>query len=405
MERVHFTVNGIKHSVGCEVSSDVTLLDYVRDKIGLKGTKYMCREAGCGACVLSVRRGDTPSYGVNSCMMSVTSCHGLDITTIEDLGNRKKGYHALQTTLAEDSGSQCGYCSPGWVMSMYSLLQSNPDITMLEVERSLGSNVCRCTGYRPILDAFKKFAKDAPRQITLPDIEDLHICKKTGEECDKSNCEESEWCFVDKEDIIEIKLKDGRLWVRVLSVKDIFKILTREGDSSYMLINGNTGKGVYPIDEYPRLLIDISGVQELKGYVLDQNLIVKAGTTLTEFLQILKTVAKNEYFEYLLKIYEHVQKVAHIPVRNLGSIAGNLMLKNKNAWFVSDIFVLLETVGAQVTIQISSLVTRTLTMQQFLKTSMKGRVLLNVMLPPLSKEHKLVTFKVSALLVSSPIRN
>ncbi|XP_026741831.1 xanthine dehydrogenase 1-like [Trichoplusia ni] len=119
MNRVQFKVNGVPYSVGCEVSSDVTLLDYVRDEIGLKGTKYMCREAGCGACVLSVRRGDTPSYSVNSCMMPVVSCHGLEITTIEELGDRKKGYHALQTTLAEDHGSQCGYCSPGLVMSMY----------------------------------------------------------------------------------------------------------------------------------------------------------------------------------------------------------------------------------------------------------------------------------------------
>ncbi|XP_026741806.1 xanthine dehydrogenase 2-like [Trichoplusia ni] len=194
-------------------------------------------------------------------MMPVTSCHGLEITTIEGLGNRKKGYHPLQKTLAEDHGSQCGYCSPGLVMSMFSLVKTNPNITMLEIEKSLGSNVCRCTGFRPILEAFRKFAKDAPKQITLPDIEDLHICKKTGkecdksnceesewcfvdkEECDKSNCEESEWCFVDKEDIIEIKLKDGRLWGRVQEVRDIFKILDREGDSSYMLIHGNTGKG------------------------------------------------------------------------------------------------------------------------------------------------------------------
>ncbi|XP_026741879.1 xanthine dehydrogenase-like [Trichoplusia ni] len=295
-------------------------------------------------------------------MMPVTSCHGLEITTIEGLGNRKKGYHPLQKTLAEDHGSQCGYCSPGLVMSMFSLVKTNPNITMLEIEKSLGSNVCRCTGFRPILEAFRKFAKDAPKQITLPDIEDLHICKKTGEECDKSNCEErewcfvdkeecdksnceeSEWCFVDKEDIIEIKLKDGRLWVRVQEVRDIFKIFDREGDSSYMLIHGNTGKGVFPIDEYPRLLIDISGVQELKGYVLDQNLIIKAGTTLTEFLEILKTVAKSEYFGYLDKIHAHILKVAHIPVRNVASIAGNLMLKNQNNSFSSDVFLLLETV-------------------------------------------------------------
>lgn len=88
-----------------------------------------------------------------------------------------------------------------------SLLQTNLNITMLELEKSLASNVCRCTGHRQILEAFKKFAIDAPRQIKLQDIEDLHICKKTGGACDKStrNCEDSEWCFGDQEIGKEIK--------------------------------------------------------------------------------------------------------------------------------------------------------------------------------------------------------
>ncbi|PZC72995.1 hypothetical protein B5X24_HaOG210193 [Helicoverpa armigera] len=353
MEPIKFKVNGLDQSVGSDVSSDLTLLEYLRNRLGLYGTKYMCREGGCGACTVAAH--DQPSgtpYAINSCMKPVTSCHGLEITTIEGLGNRLKGYHELQKTLADENGSQCGYCSPGWVMSMYGILKGNPDITMLEVEKSLGSNVCRCTGYRPILDAFKKFVKDAPRQVKLQDIEDLQICPKTGRNCHKSDCEDHDWCLVDQEDmkdqIIQIKLKDNRLWFRVQEVKDIFKILQKEGDDSYMLVNGNTAKGVYPIDEYPRVLIDISGVQELKGYTIDQNLIVNAGTTLTEFLEILKTVAKKEYFGYLNQLYEHILKVAHFPIRNVASIAGNLMIKNQHNWFASDIFLLLETVGGQV---------------------------------------------------------
>lgn len=118
---------------------------------------------------------------------------------------------------------------------------------MLEIEKSFGSNVCRCTGYRPILTAFKKFAKDAPKQVQSPDIEELHICKKSGQTCDKYNCEDSEWCFVNdadvQADIIEIKLMDDRLWIRVNTVQDIFNVLRREGDNSYMLVAGNTAKG------------------------------------------------------------------------------------------------------------------------------------------------------------------
>ncbi|KAJ8719954.1 hypothetical protein PYW07_011997 [Mythimna separata] len=377
------------------------LVDYVRLYLGLHGTKYMCREGGCGACIVSVRRGNGKPYAINSCMKPITACHGLEITTIEGLGNRKIGYHELQTTLAGGNGSQCGYCTPSWVMSMYSLLQTNPNMTMLEIEKSLASNVCRCTGYRPILESFKKFAIDAPRQIKLQDIEDLHICKKTGEACDKSNCEENEWCIVDEQqlekgNIIKIKLKDNRLWYRVQEVKDIFSILNKEGDDSYMLLNGNTARGVYPIDEYAKVIIDISGIKELKGYTIDQNLIVYAGTTLTEFLEILKTVSKEDYFGYLQKIYDHILNVAHIPIRNVASIAGNLVIKNQHNWFASDIFLLLETVGAQVTIQNRFSAKQTLTMQQFLRVNLRGYVIWNIMLPPLSDEHRLVTYKVSA---------
>ncbi|XP_022827043.1 xanthine dehydrogenase-like [Spodoptera litura] len=387
--------------VGCEVSSDVTLLDYLRLYAGLRGTKYMCREGGCGACIVSVHQPAGTPYAVNSCLMSITSCHGLEITTIEGLGNRLKGYHELQKKLADENGTQCGYCSPGWVMSMYSLLQGKPNISTLDIEKSLGSNICRCTGYRPILQAFKTFAADAPRQIHLQDIEDLKICNKTGETCNRSNCEDSEWCFVDlpahKDDIIKIKLKDEKIWYRVQQVKDVFSILEKEGDDSYMLVCGNTARGAYPILYYPtaesNVLIDISGVQELKGYTLDQNLIVNAGTTLTEFLQILKTVAKEEYFGYLQKIHDHVEKVAHVAVRNVATIAGNLMIQYQHHWFPSDIFLLLETIGAQVTIQTCN-EKNTLTMQEFLKLNMRGKVIRNVMLPPMCGDCHLFTFKI-----------
>ncbi|KAH9639155.1 hypothetical protein HF086_018223 [Spodoptera exigua] len=384
MNRIKFKVNGVEYSVGCDVTSDVMLLDYLRDHIGLRGTKYMCREGGCGGCVVSACSPSSKPYAINSCLKPITSCHGWEITTIEGLGNRKKGYHELQTTLAEKNGSQCGYCSPSWVMAMNSLLQANPNITMLEVEKSLSSQTCRCTGYRPILDAFKGFAADAPRQIKLLDIEDLKICTKTGETCNKGNsCEDNEWCFLDQEDsndVIEIQLKDDRIWFGVQKVKDIFKIFKREG--------------VYPIDEYPRVIVDISGVQELKGYTLDQNLIVNAGTTLTEFLQILKTVAKEEYFGYLQKIYKHIEKVA--------TIAGNLMMKNQHNGFGSDIFLLLEMIGAQVTIQKSLLIKKTLTMQEFLKVNMRGCVIRNVMLPPLNDSHRIFTYKIMPRTANAP---
>ncbi|XP_013136122.1 PREDICTED: xanthine dehydrogenase/oxidase-like [Papilio polytes] len=399
MDRITFKVNGIYYSVGCEVNTDVTLLEYLRRRLRLTGTKYMCLEAGCGACIVSVRRPDTAPAAVNSCMVLVTSCQGWEVTTVEGAGGRLAGYSKLQTTLADHNGTQCGYCTPGWVMAMHSLLQSRKNLTMLEIEQSFGSNVCRCTGYRSILDAFKRFAVDAPVSKRISDIEDLHVCHKTKDGCNKSNCEDSDWCMVLKEEVdksssIYIKLEDGRDWYRVYTLKDALNIISSKNVDSYMLVGGNTAKGAYPIFDYPRILIDITGISELKGFVLDQNLVLGAGSTLTETLDIFKLLySKKYYFRYLEKLYNHIQMVAHIAVRNIGTVAGNLMIKHKHHEFPSDLFLLFETVGAQLTI-LTRLKKKTVTMQEFLKEDMSGKIIINVLLPPLTPDYKLVTFKI-----------
>ncbi|CAH2233047.1 jg18398 [Pararge aegeria aegeria] len=399
MDCVKFKVNGVEYSVGPEVCSTTSLLEYLRRHVELRGTKYMCLEGGCGACIVSAIKGPGQLHqAVNSCLVSITSCQGWDITTIEKVGNRLKGYHPLQTTLANYNGTQCGYCTPGWVMSMYSLLKSECNLPMLEVERSLSSNLCRCTGYRPILEAFKKFSCDASEKIEISDIEDL--CDKTKNVCSRRQCKDYDWCFVSNEDleynIFYIELKDGRQWFRVTSVADILKVLRTKGIDSYMLVAGNTGKGAYPIIEYPRILIDISGVSEIKGYIFDQNLIIGAGTTLSEFIEILKESTNKDFFEYLKILNEHLQLVAHVAVRNLGTIAGNLMLKHHHREFTSDIFLLLESIGAQLTIISLDGVKKIVAMQSFLVEDMRGKVILNVIMPPFNKENKLVTYKVAA---------
>ncbi|XP_072949512.1 xanthine dehydrogenase/oxidase-like [Epargyreus clarus] len=398
MDRITFSVNGTQCSVGHEVDSDVSLNDYLRCRLHLPGTKYMCKEGGCGSCIVSVVApapdGTLRHISVNSCLVSVTSCQDWRVTTVEGLGSRQ-GYHPVQRALADHNGSQCGYCSPGWVMSMYSLLEANNyDLTQYEIENSFGSNTCRCTGYRPILDAFKSFAKDAPKpKSKLHDIEDLDICKKQGK-CNKT-CES--WCFVAKKEnpvVKKINLKDDRVWYRVHEIKDIFDIFNTEGTSSYMLVNGNTGRGASPIFAFPRVLIDIQPVDHLKMHYIDQNLVLGAGIVLSDVMRIFQTLAHDkEEFSYLQKLYEHLDLVAHIPVRNIGSIGGNLMVKHRQHTFSSDVFLLLESVGATLTIM-SAADTIEVTPEHFLSLDMTGKLITNIKLPPLSKNYKFVSFKI-----------
>ncbi|XP_075977021.1 uncharacterized protein LOC142977165 [Anticarsia gemmatalis] len=399
MDRITFFVNGDMCSVGHEVDSDTSLNDYIRINLNRRGTKYMCKEGGCGACVVAVTVRDPHkrTFSVNSCLVSVTSCHNWEVTTIEGIGDRSRGYHPVQKTLAEYNGTQCGYCSPGFVMSMYSLLEANHyDLTQYEIENSFASNTCRCTGLRPILDAFKSFAKDAPKPPPkIEDIEDLHICKN------KENCNscENTWCFIDKSDVErngvkKIKLKDGRIWYRVNEIDDIFNVLHTEGDDSYMLVNGNTGRGAVPILVIPRVLIDISPINDLKGYYLDQNLVFGAGITLTNLMELFLQVSKeHEDFWYLKKLYEHLDLVAHIPVRNIGTVAGNLMTKHRLPTFTSDVFLLFETVMATLTI-VDKKSSIEVSPAQFLSLDMRGKVITRVKLPPLSHNYEFVSFKI-----------
>ncbi|XP_050685719.1 uncharacterized protein LOC126980172 isoform X2 [Leptidea sinapis] len=369
----------------------------------MHGTKAMCHEGGCGACVVSVAVShpgtkEKQEFAVNSCLVHVLSCHRWDITTIEGVGNRKDGYHPIQSRLAAFNGTQCGYCTPGWVMNMYSLSKKKDKLTMKDVERSFGGNICRCTGYRPILDAFKSFATDVSDGLKekLQDLEDLDKTK-----C-KSKCEgkcsvEDEWSFIEKEEETLLNVGGLNRWFKVYSIQDVFNVLSKEGSDSYRLVAGNTGKGVYPNTKEPRIYIDISSVSSLRDTFKDENLIIGAGMSLTELMKTCQNRSSaNQDFSYLKQFWKHLDLVAHVPVRNIGTIGGNLALKNSQHEFPSDLFLLFETVGAFVTIVDSKLKKTRMNMEDFLKTDLANKLIINVMLPPLSERNLMKTYKVMA---------
>ncbi|KAL9059902.1 MAG: hypothetical protein Q9162_000972 [Coniocarpon cinnabarinum] len=138
----------------------LTLLEYVRS-LGLTGTKLGCAEGGCGACTVIVsQRNPTTARlyhaSVNACLAPLVSVDGKHVITIEGIGNVKNP-HPAQERIALGNGSQCGFCTPGIVMSLYALLRNNAAPTGDEVEEAFDGNLCRCTGYRPILDAAHSF--------------------------------------------------------------------------------------------------------------------------------------------------------------------------------------------------------------------------------------------------------
>ena len=150
------TVNAEAHTVLADTRD--TLLDLLRERIGLTGTKEGCGNGNCGTCTVIV-----DGAAVNACLVLAREAPGRDIVTIEGLSLGGK-LHPIQQALVEHGGTQCGFCTPGIVLSAKALLDSNPNPTTLDVRHAIAGNICRCTGYDKIVDAV--MAAAATRQAS-----------------------------------------------------------------------------------------------------------------------------------------------------------------------------------------------------------------------------------------------
>ena len=149
--RITVTLNGATEEV--EVPSNMTLLQMLREKLAMTGTKNGCASGECGACTV-LWNGEP----VNSCMVLAAECDGSDIVTVEGLAHNNQ-LDPLQEAIIEAGGVQCGFCTPGILLSARALLDRNPDPTDYEIRDALVGNLCRCTGYLRIIEAVKEAAR------------------------------------------------------------------------------------------------------------------------------------------------------------------------------------------------------------------------------------------------------
>jgi carbon-monoxide dehydrogenase small subunit len=154
---ISLKVNGVERSL--LVESRCTLLESLREDLNLKGTKKSCEKGECGACSV-ILDGEL----VNACLVLSLEAHGKEVLTIEGL---KKGpnLHPLQRSFVEKGAIQCGYCSPGMILSAYALLGQNSDPTEEEIKKALEGNICRCTGYKKIIQAVQAAAAEVKPRV------------------------------------------------------------------------------------------------------------------------------------------------------------------------------------------------------------------------------------------------
>jgi aerobic-type carbon monoxide dehydrogenase small subunit (CoxS/CutS family) len=149
--RVGVTVNGALHER--EVEARRLLVHFVRDDLGLTGTHVGCDTGNCGACTVIL-----DGVAVKSCMLLAVQADGSSLETVESLAS-DDGLHALQQAFSDHHALQCGYCTPGMLMSAKHLLDHNPEPTENEIRRAIQGNICRCTGYVNIVEAIAAAAK------------------------------------------------------------------------------------------------------------------------------------------------------------------------------------------------------------------------------------------------------
>ena len=303
-----FFVNGRK-IVEPNPDPSQTLLTYLRNTLRLCGTKLGCGEGGCGACTVMVskfnrRECKVEHLSVNACLAPVAGMHGLAVTTVEGFGGAGERLHAVQQRLANSHGSQCGFCTPGIVMSMYTLLRNKPLPSMEDVDTYFQGNLCRCTGYRPILEGVKTLTENWAVNFSQSD---KGACGM-GEKCCKNGKKEVDENFTpvlyDVSDFLPynptqepifppelqidsvldnqyLHFTSSRVhWFRPVSLEQIFNL--RENHPGAKIVVGNTELGVevkFKHCEYP-VYLNPSMVKELNEIIIEESG-VKFGSSVT----------------------------------------------------------------------------------------------------------------------------
>lgn len=322
-----------------------TLLKYLRDTLFLCGTKLACGEGGCGACTVMVSKIDrSKNYirhlAVNACLAPVCSMHGCAVTTVEGIGSTRTKLHPVQERLAMAHGSQCGFCTPGIVMSMYALLRSLPQPSIKDVEVAFQGNLCRCTGYRPIIEGYKTFTKEFSCGMGKK------CCKVTNDcKVDDKLFEMSDFSPYDatQEPIFPPALKlydeldrqtllfksNGISWYRPTSLIHLLEI--KNSHPNAKLIVGNTEVGIdvkFKNMNYP-VLVSTTHIPELYNIkkTID-GIWIGASVSLDEIARLLNneiSTSPEQNTRFYKCVVDMLNYFAGKQIRNVASLGGNIM--------------------------------------------------------------------------------
>lgn len=279
-----------------------TILNFVRTKLGKTGTKEGCAEGGCGACTIvlgELKKSKIIYKAINACIAFVPTLAGKQLILVEDLVSGDGSLHPIQKAMIDYHGSQCGFCTPGFVMSLFAMYKNYSFYKDDIIRDSISGNLCRCTGYRPIIDAAKSLNKISKFDFFKRNQQlSISLLKKI------------------KQKSIVISNKNGKYFAPK-NVNELKKILKQYPNSK--LLSGGTDVSLVVTKERKDLdsLIYMNSIDELNYIKKNKNYIeVGATTPLIDFELFIKKYFPD--FAQILKRYGSTQ------IRNVCTIAGNI---------------------------------------------------------------------------------
>ncbi|PML78508.1 xanthine dehydrogenase small subunit [Enterovibrio norvegicus] len=307
------------------ISPNMTVLNYLREHIAKTGTKEGCGSGDCGACTVvlgEVVDGILSYRSVNACLTFVSALHGKQLITVEDLRD-KKALHPVQQAMVEHHGSQCGFCTPGFIMSMFALTKNKPNADKEETYEALAGNLCRCTGYRPIVEAALSLSQSQPIRDQFAELE-----KETIARLSNISPPELEHQF------------DGKSAFTPQNSDELADVLLAHPNAK--LLAGGTDLALEVTQFYRDIdeLIYVGQVNDIK--------VVKETDT---HIEIGANVPLTDVYSALTPHYPDfgtlIQRFASLQIRNQGTVGGNIA----NASPIGDAPPLLIALGASITLR------------------------------------------------------
>jgi len=279
-----------------------TLLNFIRTELKKTGTKEGCAEGGCGACtvVIGELKNNKIIYkAINSCITFVPYLHGKQLLVVESLSNTNGSPHPVQDAMVKFHGSQCGFCTPGFVMSLFSMYKNHSTYSSELIMDAISGNLCRCTGYRPIIDAAKSLNK-------IKNVDSFSKNKKNLIKILKK---------INSKNLSIIN--NGKKYFSPNNIRELKKIIQKNPKAHFL--SGGTDLSLIVTKERKDIdtIIDLKSISELDFIKTSKNYIeVGAVTPLIKFEKFILKYYPD--FNSVLKRYGSIQ------IRNVGTIGGNI---------------------------------------------------------------------------------